>query len=274
MHKIIVPTDFTSTSMVAARYAAKLAANGLGDLHLVHIVARGSDLEISQNKINEQCRQLTDTGVPVTGVIRAGNFLHDIPEVAKEVEAGLIVMGTHGLKGFQYLAGSFALRMVTESITPYIIVQEGTTRSADIKRILVPIDLHKETKQKLTYCGKLAQKFDAEVHLIFPKESDEFFKKKLERNVAYSERYFENLGLKHQSVMADSSSSGFIKEIVLYAEKRDIDLICVLNLAGDNLLHAFGKDDEQKIITNDAQIPVLILNPVATLVDDKSIFAQ
>lgn len=274
MNKIIVPTDFTSTSQVAARYAVALASNGLGSVLLMHIAPGESDVKPAEKKIIEQCDQVKKSGIEVEYSVRVGNFLHDIPEAAKDEDAGIIVMGTHGMKGLQYLVGSHALRMITESATPYIIVQEGTTKTADITKILVPLDLHKETKQKLSYCGKLAAKFKAEVHLIFPKESDEFFKKQLERNVAYAEGYFEQLGLNCKTIMAESSSSGFTKEVIRYADTSDIDLICILNLAGENLLHVFGKDDEQKIITNEAQIPVLILNPIATMVDDKSIFAQ
>jgi hypothetical protein len=53
-----------------------------------------------------------------------------------------------------------------------------------------------------------------------------------------------------------------------------IDMICILNTAEERLVHAFGVDSEQKIITNEAGIPVMILNPSVTYKDSTSIFAQ
>jgi hypothetical protein len=40
------------------------------------------------------------------------------------------------------------------------------------------------------------------------------------------------------------------------------------------LIHAFGVAAEQQVITNDAGIPVLVINPISANVDSRSIFAQ
>ncbi len=274
MTRIIVPTDFTPTSTTAAEYAVQLARHLTGEVQLMHIAKDESQAPAAKSRIAEQCNQVKTPGIEVQGTVRIGNFLHDIPAAAKEEKAGIIVMGTHGLKGLQYLIGSQALRMVSESVTPYIIVQDGTTRTADIKKILVPIDLHKETKQKLTFCAQIAQRFNSEIHIICPKETDEYLRNQLMRNVAYAEGYFEEQKLTYKSTVATSPSSGFVKDVIRYAASEEIDLICVLNFASENLLHVFGSDDEQKLITNEEKIPVFILNPIATMVDSKSVFAQ
>jgi hypothetical protein len=65
-----------------------------------------------------------------------------------------------------------------------------------------------------------------------------------------------------------------VKDLLKYANYAEIDLICILNTAEDRLVHAFGIDSEQKIITNEAGIPVMILNPTATYKDSASVFAQ
>jgi hypothetical protein len=65
-----------------------------------------------------------------------------------------------------------------------------------------------------------------------------------------------------------------VKEIVKYGLYAEIDLICILNFAGERLIHAFGADAEQKIITNEAGIPTMVINPISANVDARSIFAQ
>lgn len=272
MSKIIVPTDFTAVSEVAIRYATELSGHTKSSVHLLHIVDKESDRAHAETKMKEQASKL---GAADIGIVTAvGNIFDDIPDAAERENAELIVMGTHGLRGMQFIVGSNALRVVSEGNIPFIIVQEETKRTANIQKILAPLDLHQETKQKLKIVADIAQKFGAEVHLVSPKETDEYLQNKLTRNAAYAEGYLEERNIKYKTSVADAGSGGFVKDLLKYAQYADIDLICILNTAEDRLVHAFGIDSEQKIITNEAGIPVMILNPAATYKDSASVFAQ
>lgn len=271
MSKIIVPTDFTSVSKIAIRYAQEMAASTKSEVHLLHIVKSQSEVAEAEKKM---LAQATEFGSGVHTIARVGNIFDDIPEVAVEEKADIIVMGTHGLQGMQFIVGSHALRIVTESAVPVIIVQHETTRSANVKRLLLPLDLHQETKQKLKIACDVAEKFQAEIHLISPKESDEYLHNRLARNMGYAEAYLEERKITYKTTTTDSGSGNFVKELLKYARYAEIDLICILNTTEERLVHAFGVDSEQKIITNDAAIPVMILNPAVTYKDSASVFAQ
>ena len=56
----------------------------------------------------------------------------------------------------------------------------------------------------------------------------------------------------------------FDKEVVRYGVSIDADLIAIMNLNRQGILGVFTTSYEQAIITNDALIPTLILNPVET----------
>ena len=58
------------------------------------------------------------------------------------------------------------------------------------------------------------------------------------------------------------SRSGFDKEVVKYAVSVEADLIAIMNLNRNSFLNALSSNYEQYIITNDALIPALIVNPV------------
>jgi nucleotide-binding universal stress UspA family protein len=275
MSKIIVPSDFSSTSDVAVKYACEISKTLSSEVHILHILKEGADETETKNKLEEQIKQShSTTGVTAHTIVRHGNILDEIPKVTEETNAELVVMGTHGLRGFQFITGSHALRVISESKSPFIVVQEQTTRTADIKKILVPLDLHKETKQKIKIAGDIAAKFKAEVHIICPKESDEFLHNQVMRNMVYAEDYFNERGIHCKTKVTEEGSSGFVKEIIKYSQYADIDLICILNFAGERLIHAFGADAEQKIITNEAGIPAMVINPISANVDSRSIFAQ
>jgi hypothetical protein len=57
-------------------------------------------------------------------------------------------------------------------------------------------------------------------------------------------------------------NSGFDKGVVKYAVSIDADLIAIMNLNRSNFLSAITANYEQYIITNDAKIPALIVNPI------------
>ena len=275
MSKIIVPTDFSSTSDAAVNYACEISKTLKSPVEILHIVKDQSEEAGALAKLNAQISKHKEkTGVEATPVVRFGNIFDEIPKMTEELNGELIVMGTHGLTGLQYLTGSNALRVISDSDAQFIVVQEKTKHSANIKRILVPLDLHKETKQKIKFASDLAKKFNAEVHIICPKETDEFLNNQVKRNMSYAEGYFVEHGVACKTKVTEEGSSGFVKELIKYAQYAEIDLICILNFAGERLIHAFGVAAEQQVITNDAGIPVLVINPISANVDSRSIFAQ
>lgn len=275
MSKIIVPSDFSSTSDVAVNYACEISKTLKTPVEIVHIVKDQTEEANALNKLNAQISKHKEkTGIEASPVIRFGNIFDEIPKMTEELTGELVIMGTHGLTGLQYITGSNALRVISDSDAQFIVVQDKTSRSANIKRILVPLDLHKETKQKIKFANDLAKKFNAEVHIICPKETDEYLHNQVKRNMSYAEGYFVENGVACKTKVTEEGSSGFVKEIIKYAQYAEIDLICILNFAGERLVHAFGADAEQKVITNDAGIPVLVINPISANVDARSVFAQ
>jgi nucleotide-binding universal stress UspA family protein len=275
MSKIIVLSDFSSTSDVAGNYACEISKTLTAPVEILHIVKDQSAEAKALEQLNNQIEKFkSKTGITATPVIRYGNIYDEIPKVTEELTGELVVMGTHGLSGLQYITGSNALKLISESDAQFIVVQDNTTHSANIKKILVPLDLHKETKQKIKFASDLAAKFGAEVHIICPKESDEFLNNQVMRNMSYAEGYFNERGVACKTKVTEEDSSGFVKEIIKYAQYAEIDLICILNFAGERLIHVFGTDAEQKVITNEAGIPTLVINPISANVDSRSIFAQ
>jgi nucleotide-binding universal stress UspA family protein len=275
MSKIIVLSDFSSTSDVAGNYACEISKTLQAPVDVLHIAKDESFQTSAAEKLNEQIAKFKEnTGVTAHPIIRFGNIFDEIPKVTEELTGELVVMGTHGLSGMQYITGSNALKLISESDAQFIVVQDNTTHSANIKKILVPLDLHKETKQKIKFASDLAAKFGAEVHIVSPKESDEFLNNQVKRNMSYAEGYFNERGIACKTKVTEEDSSGFVKEIIKYAQYAEIDLICILNFAGERLIHAFGTDAEQKVITNEAGIPTLVINPISANVDARSIFAQ
>ena len=56
-------------------------------------------------------------------------------------------------------------------------------------------------------------------------------------------------------------SGSFVDAVVNHARKVDADLIAIMNLAKGNIFGVLGVPYEQEIITNEAMIPVMLMNP-------------
>lgn len=260
--KFLVPTDFTEVAHTAMIHASDLAKSVGAEIYLLNIVEEKEDLEKAHKKIDEEIDYLRryNEDIKVHPIVRVGNIFEDIGDVAAENGAGLIIMGTHGVSGWQKVTGSYAMKVITSSKVPFIVTQKETNKKSGYDKILVPLDLHNETKQKLEIVADMAKYFDSEVHIITPKETDEFLRNKLSGNIAYAKKYLAEKKVKCAAHIADKPGD-FVDQLLDLAGEIGADLITIMNLQRNSLMGMIGARYEQQIITNEDQIPVLCVNP-------------
>lgn len=255
----IVPHDFTDVANIALDHAISTAKPLNGEIYLLHVVAKDKDIADAETKLNQVVSNYSG-GVKLIPTVRVGNIFEDIGEFAAEKHAELIFMGTHGTHGWQHLTGMNALKVITRSSIPFVIVQEKTAKDDGYENIVVPLDLNKETKQKLTIVANIAKYFNSKVHVITPEETDEFLRHQVKANIVFAKKFFAERDVEVTTTLAPAS--GFDKEVIKHAVKVDGDLIAIMNLNKGSLLGVITSSHEEYIITNDAQIPVLIMNPI------------
>ena len=256
----IVPHDFTTVADIALQHAIATAKPLNAVVQLIHVVSKENQIQDALTQLNNVIEKYASEGVSLLPNVRIGSIFEDIGAFAAEHTAELIFMGTHGAHGWQHITGSHALKVVTSSQVPFIIVQEKSVKATGYDSIVVPMDLHKETKQKLSIVANLAKYFNSKVHVVTPDETDEYLRHQVISNITFSESFFKDRNIEMTSAIV--SRSGFDKEVVKYAVSVDADLIAIMNLNRSNFLSALTTNYEQYIITNDALIPTLIVNPL------------
>ena len=259
---ILTPVDFTEVSEFAIDHAIHMAETIGAKLLLLHIVKEASEMKKSQQKLQVHLDELKDQypDVDVQGIIRIGDIYNDISNAAIENGAQLIIMGTHGLKGFQFITGSRALKVVSDSVIPFLIIQKGAPKFSGFKNIMVPLSLEKNSKQKLSYVKTIAEYFNSKIFLTVPKEKDEFLENKLTRDFAFSKQFFKEANLDFEGHHLESKND--VNAYIDFAKKYDIDLFVIMNHT-DSILPVIS-NDVQEIITNDDKIPTFLINPVST----------
>ena len=240
---------------------------------LLHII--GSKKEMTDARLRKEAwkeKAAAESPHTVRTAVRIGSIFEDIDDVAVEQDANLVIMGTHGLKGMQFLTGGRALRIVTNCSTPFIITQERGIKASGYDDIVVPLDLHQDTKQKLSTVAEMAKYFKGRVHIISPRNG-RVFANQLKRNIEFAKEYFTERGINTPSKSLNTAPA--LREgRGAYAASIEADLISIMNLHekephGHPRSDLRAADHHQRSTT-----PVLIINPIETRVIRGSVFAQ
>ncbi|MGB6035483.1 MAG: universal stress protein [Cryomorphaceae bacterium] len=255
--KILVPYDFTSISRTALEHAlflAKLAGAKIKLLHIIEKEIQRADAEHNFKEllkfIAEEDRQLINTEVQVVTIFQ------DITREASEGNFQLLVMGTHGEKGLQKILGSNAIKVITSGNLPFLVTQSKGPE-VTIKRIVLPVNLTKESLQIVDFAANVAKRFDADIHIVHEPETDEWLVKKIKINVAHLNNFLNKERVKHTVVSLPGKKS-FAAEVIDYANQHDADLFAVAHFS-ESILPQFDRFS-QELITNKLELPVLILN--------------
>ena len=121
----IVPHDFTDVANIALEHAIATAKPLGAEIYLLHVVAKEKDIKAADKKLNALINANTSS-VKLIPYVRLGNIFDDIGDFAAEHQSELIFMGTHGAHCWQHLTGMNALKVITHSSVPFVIVQEKT----------------------------------------------------------------------------------------------------------------------------------------------------
>lgn len=140
---ILVPIDFSDYSKNALRYAVQFAKNFQAKMYLIYVVEPmiypadfsmgqvaipSTDADL-QNRAEEELKNLAnsfvDSSLEIETLIKTGKPFVEINETAKEIDADLIIMATHGHTGVEHLLfGSTAEKVVRKAPCPVLTLRE------------------------------------------------------------------------------------------------------------------------------------------------------
>ena len=189
--RVLFATDFSACADRAMGYALAMASAWKAELCVMTVLEfyPGMDPDYTVNKMYldhlraEASRQLAAVearakaaGQPVTIRIETGIPSQAIQTVAQTIGADLLVVGTHGRTGLDHvLIGSTAERVVRMAPCPVLAVKAErggvvVPALANIKRIVVPIDLSSCSLDALEYAVQFAKPFGASITILHAME--------------------------------------------------------------------------------------------------------
>lgn len=274
---ITVPMDFTSRAMNALEHAVTIAKKTNSSVVLIHVINRETKQKLKKENKTEQdiknqlqsiCNDVQSKhGVNAFYETPEGSIFSDLGGVTEKTHACYMVMGTHGVVGLeQRLLGAWALKVVTSSPVPTIIVQDRQPNPDGYKKIVVPVDFNRESKQMVYHVTSIAKYFDSEVHILVDDQKDEFLRNAIQANKVFAERIFKGNNIRYV-VEQSKSHADFNRDQVDYSVRIGADLLSIMSRNDADIAAVILGDDEQKLINNQPQIPVMCVNPLHVAYD-------
>lgn len=259
----LVPTDFSEVCANAARRAASLAKDYNYKVVLLHVIDKntlselkkeGKGIETINAKLQDLAKSLvSEFVIQVETIAQEGDIFTTIAEVAEDLHASLIFLGTHGKVGMQKVTGSFALKVVTSSEVPTIVVQKRPFGQG-ISKIVLPITSDAGPWAKTKWAASIANEFNSTI-MIYHLPGDA-----LEDVITMITNHFQVHDVKYTLKAADKGGN-FTKQVLDYATGENADMILILTDPDKSFKSFFLGNYDEEIIFNPSQIPVMCINP-------------
>jgi len=267
---ILVPTDFTPVTRNAVDHAVKAAEILKFKVVLLHVINRETKARFGkkdtgltvEKELKELVRDIkSKSKVKVDFLYRDGSIFDVISEVATELKANMMILGTHGKKGLQHLVGSYALKVITQSPVPVIVVQKRAILDHGYKKIVFPIGLYTESRQQVFYAIVTSLLFKSEI-LMFRQTSNQVADtSKLNIITSQIEEEFTKHGV-HYTVTEAPGHSNYAQQLFDFAVSNSADMMMMMTDSNIDNPSFDNSSWSEKLIFNLAQIPVLCINPV------------
>lgn len=277
MEKLLVAIDFSGDSINALEHAIVIANGMKSHLQLLY-VSKSNKIELPYHLQEESFQNLhssedyfklifekysskyqVENGV-FDYTVRKGKVYSEITNLAKEDNCFLIILGTHGVSGFEeYMLGSTAFRVVTKASCPVLTIRNGFS-SGILPKIILPLDVTNHTRQKVPLITDIALAFDSEVHVLGVRETDS--KEVIERVNQYVDQVYDNLISKEiKAVKAHVKGNNITNITIDYAKEVNADLISTMTDQTESPENIWLGPYAQQMV-NHSPIPVLSIHPI------------
>jgi nucleotide-binding universal stress UspA family protein len=285
LNHILVPIDFSEQSNIALGQSYNMARLSNSDITLIHVIEdvklpfltsfisrRKEYDEIMEDAISQKLQQLAkDTagksGLNVNVLIRRGKAYEEIVAAANDLQVSFIIMGTNGSIGIKRFIGSNALRVIKEAHCPVITIK-GKHHKEGCKNIVLPLDLTKESREKVNEAVEIAKFFGSTIHVVsVVEDNEEFAVNKLKRQLDQVEEFIQERNVKCTTKFIIGND--IARVVNDFAKEIDADLTMIMTQQEMNWTDLFIGSQAQEVINN-SEIPVLSIRPM--LRKDTSVF--
>lgn len=269
MKNIIVPIDFSEVSINSLKYAINIANKLNANIEMIFVQRNKNifnpltfekEFEYAdtnlQEILNDHKSSLVED-LTIKYTIRKGRVYAAVNEFANEFEDSMIIMSCYGISGFdENFIGSNALKIVSYANSPVLLLRNDNYVK-DIEKIIMPLDMSIDTKQKVPVTIEISNQYNSMVHLIdisAEQVNDIRFRLRLDSNEV--SHYLKKHDIQHDTELLIGKN--IAKVILEYATKKEADLIVAMSEHDKKESELIGPNTLQ--LVQKSEIPVLIVH--------------
>lgn len=259
MNIVIIPVDFSETSVNAANYGVKLfTAAPETEIILYHVYDKPDACDNRLDSL-EKLRDdlLQNRTANITVLAELGDFTTELEKLARHRQADLIIMGITNRSALsQVFVGSNALKMAENKFCPVMIIPSNAIYN-EIKNVLLATDLKNTVSTTPSApIKKVLSAFKAKLHIVNVNS---------EHYIALSESYAEEQQKLKEMFSEFDTEFYFLRlyniddAIEQFATDKNIDLIITIQKE-HSLMHKLFISGHAKKLAYTSTIPVMTVH--------------
>ena len=265
MENIIVGIDFSKGSECAIELSVDIA-NRMGlDLKMVYVSSTSQESDNSskaevQTKIEELVKKYQPrlTSTVMSYEITEGKVSQELARIAKQDEAVMVVVGTHGTSGYEKdWIGRNAYKTIEDTECPVLTIRENFDFNKELENIVLPIDSSMDTRQKVPFTIKMAKLFNSKIHILGLYSSESIIPM-VDKYIDQVEKFIKTYNIEY--TVEKTGSENITNSTLEYAEKMNADLIVIMTEQEKKLANIVLGSYAQQMIHH-SMVPVLTIHP-------------
>jgi len=273
MKKIIVPIDFSEFSEYALKAAVLLSKKTEVTIYALHMLdlqevslSQSAEytqekaiffLKLAEKRFKEFLKKDYLKDIKVVPIVKHYKVFSEINNIAKEVDADLVIMGSHGASGLkEFFTGSNTEKVIRYSDIP-VMVLKSELKDIDFADIVYATDFSEESvdafKKMLTSLDFL----NVRKHLLYVNLPNDKFKTTPEMDALANKFLMKAEGNIDRLINVNFVCARSIEEGVLnFSNVIGADLITLITHGRKGLSHVFSGSISEDI-SNHASLPIM-----------------
>jgi nucleotide-binding universal stress UspA family protein len=257
MHRIIIPVDFSETSLNAARYAASMLAwNESATAVLYHNYETENDQDISLFYLESLKREFLKAGVRQVQCEHemGGDLIENISRMAHTLRATLVLMGITGKSALrQVMFGSNTLKLIDKNLYPVMIIPPDAVFKGASKVAFATDYRNVELSTPSQLIGSVLKLLDPKLHIVHvSKEAVSQLPPALQAEKDKIDQMFDGFKKEFYFIARED----FYEALDQFINEQDIDILVTVPKHPSNSSSLFRTSHTKKLAYH-SHIPIL-----------------
>lgn len=265
---ILVPTNFSSRANIAYRQSINFAERTNGDVYLLHVIPQKGNKENLDLEIDVMHNQVLNLVNNCDSNLRRrihtrieyGPVNSTIIKVEKELAPDFMFIGSDAARNDHNR--SITLKLIDKISCP-MVVFAGRFDKVGCEKIVLPVDLTKETKQKVDLAQKIARIYGSKVYVVSATNtSDVSIMQQHEQRINEVKSIFDKLKVECETkiLKTEHSVEAMANAVNDFADDIEASAIIIMTRQ-ENKLQKFFVGSMATELIKKANVPIVCVSP-------------